>query len=76
LRGTQATLKQRDDEVSQLKGELTQLSVSREDLRKSLKEQEATVLNLWQATEDACASLETEKKQVEGGLSFVCLLAC
>jgi hypothetical protein len=32
--------------VLRLNGELTQLSVSHEDLRQSLKEQEATVLNL------------------------------
>jgi hypothetical protein len=45
-----------------------------EDLRQSLKEQEATVLNLQQAAEDACAFLDAERKQVEGELSFVCLL--
>jgi chromosome segregation ATPase len=33
LEGAQATFKQRDDEVSRLNGELTQLSVSHEDLR-------------------------------------------
>jgi predicted nucleic acid-binding Zn-ribbon protein len=71
----QATLKQRDDEVSRLNGELTQLSVSHEDLRQSLEEQEATVLNLWQAAEDARQALEAERKQVEGELSFACLLA-
>jgi predicted nuclease with TOPRIM domain len=46
LEGAQATLKQRDDEVSRLNRELTQLSISHEDLRQSLEEQEATVLNL------------------------------
>jgi outer membrane protein TolC len=51
-----------------LNGELTQLSVSHEDLHQSLEEQEATVLNLRQAAEDACSSLETERKQVEGEL--------
>jgi hypothetical protein len=45
-RGAQATLKQRDEEISRLNGELTQLSVSHEDLRQSLEEQEATVLSL------------------------------
>jgi hypothetical protein len=34
------------------------------------------VLNLRQAAEDARASLDAERNQVEGGLSFVCLLAC
>jgi chromosome segregation ATPase len=76
LEGAQATLKQRDDVVSRLNGELTQLSVSHEDLRQSLEEQETTVLNLLQAAEDTRASLEAERKEVEGGLSFACLLAC
>jgi multidrug resistance efflux pump len=76
LEGAHPTLKQRDDEVSRLNGELTQLSVSHEDLRQSLEEQEATVLNLQQVAEDARASLEAERKQFEGGLSFACLLAC
>jgi hypothetical protein len=34
------------------------------------------VLNLRQAAEDARASLEAERKQVESVLSFVCILAC
>jgi hypothetical protein len=34
------------------------------------------VLSLRQAAEDVRASLETERKQVEGGLPFVCLFAC
>jgi hypothetical protein len=76
LEGVQATLKLRDEEVLRLNGELTQLSVSHEDLCQSLEEQEAMVLNLRQVAEDACASLEAERKQVEGGLSFVCLFAC
>jgi chromosome segregation ATPase len=46
LEGAQAILKQRDDEVSRLNGELTKLSISHEDLCQSLEEQEATVLNL------------------------------
>jgi chromosome segregation ATPase len=75
LEGAQATLKQRDDEVSRLNGELTQLSISHEDLCQSLEEQEATVLNLRQVAEDTRASLKAERKQVEGELSFVCLLA-
>jgi outer membrane protein TolC len=57
-------------------GELTQLSISHEDLRQSLEEQEATVLNMRQVAEDAHASLEAEKKQVEGGLPFACLFSC
>jgi hypothetical protein len=42
----QAALKQRDEEVSRLNRELTQLSISHEDPRQSLEEQEATVLSL------------------------------
>jgi hypothetical protein len=34
----QATLKQRDKEVSRLNGELNQLSVSHEDLRQAVEE--------------------------------------
>jgi hypothetical protein len=45
---------------------LNQLSVSHEDLRQAVEEQEATILGLQQAAETACAALETEKKQVEG----------
>jgi hypothetical protein len=39
LEGAQATLKQRDDDVSWLNGELGQLSISHEDLRQSHEEQ-------------------------------------
>jgi hypothetical protein len=46
LEGAQATLKQRNEEVLRLNGGLTQLSVSHEDLRQSLEEQEAMVLSL------------------------------
>jgi hypothetical protein len=53
LEGAQATLKQRDDDISRLNGELVQLSVSHADLCQSLEEQEATVLGLRQAAEDA-----------------------
>jgi hypothetical protein len=66
------TLKQRDEEISRLNGELTQLSVSHKDLRQSLEEQEATVLSLRQAAEDAREALEAERKQVEGELVFAC----
>jgi hypothetical protein len=43
LEGAQAAFKQREDEVSRLNGELVQISISHEDLRQSLEEQEATV---------------------------------
>jgi hypothetical protein len=74
LEGGQVTLKQWDEEVSRLNGELNQLSVSHEDLRQAIEEQEATVLGLQQAAEATCKALEAEKKQVEGESLFVCLL--
>jgi hypothetical protein len=46
LEGARATLKQQEDEVSRLNGELVQISISHEDLRRSLEEQEASVLKL------------------------------
>jgi hypothetical protein len=55
---------------------MTQLSVSHENLRQSLEEQEATVLSLRQAAEDARKALEVEKKQVEGELLFRLSFAC
>jgi hypothetical protein len=75
LEGEQATLKQREDEASKLNGELVQLSVSLADAHQSLEEQEATVLSLQQVAEDACQALEEERKQVEGELSSVRLIA-
>jgi hypothetical protein len=68
--GVQATLKQREDEVSRLNGELVQISISHEDRHQSLKEQEAMVLGLQRQAEEACQSLEGEKKQVEGEFTF------
>jgi hypothetical protein len=41
-----ATLKQGDDEVTRLNGELTQLSVSLADQRQAIEEQEAVILGL------------------------------
>jgi hypothetical protein len=51
--GAQATLKQREEEVSRLNGELVQISISHEDLRQSLEEQEASVLKLQRQAEEA-----------------------
>jgi hypothetical protein len=50
--------------------------VSYEELRQSGEDKDATILELQQATENAHATLETEKKQVEGKLplSFCHLL--
>jgi hypothetical protein len=70
LEGAQTTLMQQEDEVSRLNRELVQISISHEDLRQSLEEQEATVLNMQRQAEEARQSLEGEKKQVEGEFVF------
>jgi predicted nucleic acid-binding Zn-ribbon protein len=57
LEAAQATLKQREDEVSRLNRELVQISISHEDVRQSLEEQEA-VLDLRRQDEEARKSLE------------------
>jgi hypothetical protein len=56
--------------VSRLNGKLVQISISHEDLRQSLEEQKATVLNLQRQDEEVRRSLEGEKKQVEGKFNF------
>jgi mannitol/fructose-specific phosphotransferase system IIA component len=75
LEGARKSLKEREDEVSRLDGELIALSISHEDQRRSLKEQGATVVALQQAVEGGCQVLEVEKKQVEGKSPF-CSLFC
>jgi hypothetical protein len=70
LEGARATLKQQEEEVSRLNGELVHISISHEDLRQSLEEQEASFLKLQHQAEKARQSLEGEKKQVEGELAF------
>jgi hypothetical protein len=62
--------------VSRLNGELVQISILHEDLRQSLEEQEAMVLDLQRQAEEARKSLEGEKKQVEGGFTFVHFFVC
>jgi septal ring factor EnvC (AmiA/AmiB activator) len=52
LEGVRATLKQREEEVSRLNDELVQISISHEDLRQSLEEQEASVLKLQRQAEE------------------------
>jgi chromosome segregation protein len=69
LEEARATLKQQE-EVSQLNGELVQISISHEDLRQSLEEQEASYLKLQREAEETRQSLEVEKKQVEGKFAF------
>jgi chromosome segregation ATPase len=71
--GAQASLKECEDELSKLDGELIALSISNEDQRRSLEEQSATVLNLQQAVEVKRQALEVERKQVKGELPFLSL---
>jgi hypothetical protein len=49
--------------------------VSYEDLRQANKEKDAVILELQQEASTARATLESEKKQVEGELLFL-LFAC
>jgi hypothetical protein len=58
-----------------LSGELVQEGVSYEDLRQASKEKGVVNLELQQAAATARASLESEKKQVEGESLFL-LFAC
>jgi phage-related minor tail protein len=57
--------------VLRLNGELVQISISHEDQRQSLEEQEASYLKLQREAEETRQSLEVEKKQVEGKSAFV-----
>jgi hypothetical protein len=69
LEEARATLKKQQEEVSRLNGELVQISISHEDQRQSLEEQEASYLKLQREAEETRQSLEVEKKQVEGKLA-------
>jgi DNA repair exonuclease SbcCD ATPase subunit len=69
-RGARTSLKEREDEVSKLDGELIALSISNEDQRRTLEEQSTTVVNLQQAVEGGRQALEVERKKVEGELPF------
>jgi hypothetical protein len=71
LEGARASLKEQEDDVSKLDGELIVLSISHEDQRRSLAEQGATVVSLQQAVEGGRQALEAEKKEVEGESLFV-----
>jgi hypothetical protein len=71
LEEARVMLKQQQEEVSRLNGELVQISISHEDLRLSLEEQEASYLKLQREAEETRQSLEVEKKQVEGKFAFV-----
>jgi chromosome segregation ATPase len=74
LEGAQTSLKEREDEVSKLDGELIALSISNEDQCRTLEEQSTTVVSLQQAVEGGCQALEVERKQVEGELTFRCFV--
>jgi predicted nucleic acid-binding Zn-ribbon protein len=63
LKEAQATLKQQKEEVSRLNGELVQISISHEDLRQSLEEQEASFLKLQRQAEEARQSLEGRRNR-------------
>jgi predicted nuclease with TOPRIM domain len=76
LEGAHVALKQREGEASKLNGELVQLSFSHEDLRQSLEEQEATVLDLRREVDEARKTLKVEKKQVEGELLSIYFSFC
>jgi predicted nucleic acid-binding Zn-ribbon protein len=71
LEETRATLQKREEEVSRLNGELVQISISHEDQRQALEEQEASYLKLQREVEETRQSLEVEKKQVEGEFTSV-----
>jgi hypothetical protein len=73
LEGAQATLKLRDAEITRLSEELVQEGVFYEELRQAGEEKDATILELRRMAKTARASLETERKQVEGELPFACL---
>jgi predicted nuclease with TOPRIM domain len=70
LERVRATLKQQQEDVSRLNGELVQISISHEDLRQSLEEQEASFLKLQHQAKEARQSLNGEKKQVDGEFAF------
>jgi hypothetical protein len=74
LEGAQTSLKEREDEVSKLDGELITLSISNEDQRRTLEEQSATVVSLQHAVEGGRQALEVERKQVEGESKFRCFV--
>jgi capsule polysaccharide export protein KpsE/RkpR len=77
LERAQASLKEREDEVSKVDGELIALSISNTDQLRTLEEQSATVVSLQQAVESGRQALEGERKQVEGESplrSFVLLI--
>jgi capsule polysaccharide export protein KpsE/RkpR len=75
LERAQPSLKEREDVVSKLDGELIALSISNADQVRTLEEQSATVVSLQQAVESGRQALEGERKQVAGKLPL-CFLFC
>jgi hypothetical protein len=74
LEEAQDTLKLQDVEITRLSGELVQEGASYEELWQVGEKKDATILELWRTAETTRASLETERKQVEGESPFACLL--
>jgi hypothetical protein len=70
LERARTSLKEREEEVSKLDGELIALNISNEDHRRTLEDQSATVVSLQQAVEGGRQALEVERKQVEGELTL------
>jgi hypothetical protein len=70
LERAEASLKEREDEVSKLDWELIALSISNEDQHWTLEEQSAMVVSLQQVVEGGRQALEVERKQVGGELPF------
>jgi hypothetical protein len=71
LERAQATIKLRDEEITRLSGELVQKGVSYEELWQAGEEKDVVILELQQIAATTRASLELEKKQVEGELPFL-----
>jgi uncharacterized coiled-coil protein SlyX len=57
LERAQTSLKEREDEVSKLDGELIALSISNADQHRTLEEQSTTVVSLQQAVESGRQAL-------------------
>jgi multidrug resistance efflux pump len=68
LEEAQATLKLRDAEIMRLIREMVQEGVSYEELQQASEKKDTAILELQWAAGNTRASLETEKKQVEGEL--------
>jgi DNA-directed RNA polymerase subunit F len=68
LEEARAMVKLGDSKITRLTGELVQEGVSYEELHQADEEKDTAILELQQAAATARATLEPEKKQVEGEL--------